>query len=69
MGKQLLLVVAMFLSASEKGVLNLLALRLEHDLVELGKLMPGSLKFQTFKPIQLYAIFLPFIVLFGELCL
>lgn len=67
MGKQLLLVVAMFLSASEKRALNLLALRLEHDLVELGKLMSGSLRFQILN-IQLYVIFLQFIVLFGELC-
>lgn len=46
----------MFLSASEKRALNLLALRLEHDLVEIGKLMPGSLKFCTLRHIQLYAI-------------
>lgn len=50
MGKQLLLVVAMFLSASVKRALNLLALRLEHDLVEVGKLMPESLKFQILNP-------------------
>jgi len=50
MGKRLLLVLAMFLSASEKTALNLLASRLEHDLVELRNLMPGSLKFQISNP-------------------
>lgn len=47
----------MFLSASEKTALNLLALRLEHDLVEIGKLMPGSLKFCILRHIQLYTLF------------
>lgn len=48
--KRLLLRGEMFLSASEKRALNLLALRLEHDLVELGKLMPESLKFHRLSP-------------------
>lgn len=47
----------MFLSTSEKRAVNLLALRLEHDLVEIGKLMPGSLKFCILRHIQLYAVF------------
>lgn len=41
---------AVLFSASEKWALNLLALRPEHDLVQLGKPMPGSLQFQILTP-------------------